>query len=154
VNQIEEVIVEVLRIVLAWPLCFLVVMLVYKRDIASLIGSLASLLPGTKIKLTIVGGTSFEIPIPVLEQSLTDSLGGKKLSSDQITLLTKLHDEGTSPLEHSSEHINNVVRPLRDSALLKVSGGGFLESGNEYAKEIEITTLGRYVIEAEIKKSS
>jgi hypothetical protein len=72
VNQIEEVIVEVLRIVLAWPLCFLVVMLVYKRDIASLI--VASLLPGTKIKLTIVGGTSFEIPIPVLEQSLTGSL--------------------------------------------------------------------------------
>jgi hypothetical protein len=136
--------VEVLRIVHSWPICFLVVMLVYKKAITSLL----SLLPGAKIKLTI-GQFSFEMPIPELEQSVTESLVDKKLTADQISLLTKL-SKGRSPFDPSDL---NIARPLRNAGLIKVPDGRFLQTGQEFAEEIEITTLGRYVVEAAKKNS-
>jgi len=125
----------------------------YKKPITVLINSLPLLLPGSKIKLTILG-VSFEVPIPALQQSIIESLGGNKITTEQISLLTKLNSEGRSPLERSLEYVGNVARPLRDSALIKVSGGGFLQSGDNFAKEIEITPLGRYVVVETAKKSS
>lgn len=137
---------EFLRIIVAWPVSFLVGVMAFKKPITSLLESLPYLLPGAKIKLTIVG-LSLEIPIPELQQSIRES-GASKLTTDQIALLTRLRDEGRLPLQPSTDYVSNVVRPLRNCALLKVPGGGFLQSGNEFAKEIEITTLGIYVINA------
>ena len=136
--------VEFLRIVLGWPICFLVVMLVYKKAITSLL----SLLPGAKIKLTI-GQFSFEMPIPELEQSVTESLVDKTLTADQISLLTNL-SKGRAPFDPSDL---SIARPLRNAGLIKVPDGRFLQTGQEFAEEIEITTLGRYVVEAAKKNS-
>lgn len=139
--------VEMLRIVvlyvqaLAWPTCVLVLMLAYKEVIARLI-------PGAKIKFSIAQ-FSVETSIPEIEQSVRESLVGGKLTDEEISLLKNLRDQGRTELGPSLTPA--TARPLRDAGLLTYfpRGVGRMLAN---AKEIEITTLGRLVVEAAEKR--
>ena len=138
--------IELLRIVLAWPSCFLVVMLVYRKAINR---AITSLLPGAKITLKI-GQFVVETSFPEMVQSVTESLVEKALTPDQISLLTALSESRMtrSPFNCSDQATLDIARPLRNAGLIRVPGGGYLQS----ATEIEITTLGRRVAQAASRK--
>ena len=125
---------------LSWPTVVLTAIFAYR-------GILSRLMPGSTIKLN-VSGFSIETTLPVLEQSVTESLGGRKLTSAQIGLLRKLRDEGRSRFDEAEL---DLARPLRNAGLIKFyPEEGFLQN----AEEIEATTLGRLLIEVAEKKSS
>ena len=125
---------------LAWPVVALTAIFVYRK-------LLGRLVPGSTIKLTI-SGFSIETTLPVLEESVMESLGGRKLTAAQIGLLEKLRDEGRSPFDRA-ESIE-LARSLRNAGLIKFyPEDGFLQD----ADDIEITTLGRLLIEAAERKS-
>jgi hypothetical protein len=121
--------------VLAWPIVALLIGYWY-RDV------FRSLFPGAKVKLTI-SGVAIETSIPVIEQSVTESLRGRKLTPEQWSLLKKLHDDGRTELQKLQTEVS-TLRPLRDSGLVRGHPEGFLAN----ATEIEITTLGRLLVEA------
>src|SRR5579871_6177736 len=78
---------------LAWPAVALTAILRYREILGRLI-------PGSKVKLAI-SGFSIETTLPVLEQSVTESLGGRKLTSEQLTLLKGLRREGRISFDRS-----------------------------------------------------
>ncbi len=83
--------------VLAWPIVALIAILKYKEILCQLI-------PRSKVKLTVYG-VSFEALLPEIEHSITESLGDRELSPDQLLLLKQLRKDGrvdfdsTGPIE-------------------------------------------------------
>jgi hypothetical protein len=127
---------------LAWPAVVLIAIVLY-RD------TFRHLMPGSTVKLTI-SGFGIETSLPVLEQSVTESLGGRRFTVEQLALLRKLKDQGRMALDRSSI---DFARPLRNAGLMRFypdGPGQYLQN----ADEIEITTLGRILIEAVEKKSA
>jgi hypothetical protein len=125
---------------LAWPLVALTAIVLYREVLSRLV-------PGSRIKLTILGVT-VETTLPVLEQSVTESLGGRKITANQLAILKKLKAEGRTKFDRDSL---SAARPLRNAGLIRFyPEDGFLES----ADEIEITTLGRLLIEAAEEQSA
>src|SRR5258708_5079998 len=123
-------IVQTFVAVSAWPFVALVTLaaiIVYRKDVLSF-------LPRSTVKLQI-SGWSIEISIPEIEQSVRESLGGRNLTAEQLSLLRKLRDGGR--MEFDSSQIP-TARPLRNCGLIK----SYPE--REYltnATEIEITIL-------------
>jgi hypothetical protein len=120
--------------VLAWPIVALIAILKYRKVVKKLV-------PGSRVKFTLAG-FSIETTIPVIEKSVTESLGGKPLSRDQIALLEMLRT-GRRTFDKKSEE--DLARSLRNAGLLKSYPE---ECQLADAKEIELTTLGKLVIEA------
>jgi hypothetical protein len=83
----------------------------------------------------------------------------KALSRDQIELLEKLMTKEIA-LEDEAAFVRNkrayvaVARPLRDAALLKTTDGEPLQDGNTFAREIQITPLGRLIAKGNSKIGS
>jgi len=132
--------VEIARIVrtyaavLAWPIVAVVAVLVYRKVIPSM-------LPGAKIKL-IVFGLTIQTSIPVLEQSVRESLGGRGLTKDQLSLLQKLRSDGRAAVDKTQLE---MARRLRNAGLIRHCPE---EEYLQNATEIEITILGRLLVEA------
>ena len=131
-----ELILEYVR-ALAWPAVVLIVAYCYRS-------TLRALIPGSRIKFSI-SGVEFETSIPELERSVEESLRGRKLSEQQWRWLRKLRDEGRSPYDHA--HYLEL-RPQRNVGLIREHPEGTLTS----AQEIEITHLGRLLIDAHDKR--
>jgi hypothetical protein len=130
---------QVVRIyaeVLAWPLVTVLGIVMY-RDV------LRSMLPGAKVKLTI-SGVTFETSIPEIELSVAESLRGRKLTSEQWSFLRKVWGAGRTAFVQGQL---DMLRPLRDSGLIRGQPEGFLQNANE----VEITPLGRLLIEASVR---
>jgi len=119
--------------VLAWPTVAVLAMLLYR-------GIIRSLLPGAKVKLTI-SGVTVETTIPVIERSVTESLGGEKLTHEQWTWLRKLRNPGPQSISDADKL---VLRPLRDAGLLRTSERGFLQD----PRAVELTSLGKLMVDA------
>lgn len=119
--------------VLVWPI--VVVILAFRYW-----SVLQALMPGSRIKLSI-SGVQVEISPPELKRSVEESLRGRKLSKDQWQWLRKLRDEGRSRYDHATYL---ELRPLRNVGLIREHPEGTLTD----AKEIEITHLGRLLIDA------
>lgn len=131
-------IVQTYAVVLAWPIVAVIAIFVYRKVIASM-------LPGAKIKL-IVSGLTIETSIPVLEQSVRESLGGRKLTKDQLSLLQKLRNDGRAEFDKTQLE---MARRLRNAGLIRhYPEEGYLQN----ATEIEITILGRLLVEAAEKQ--
>lgn len=102
--------------------------------------SIRALLLEGKVKLTIAGVT-LETTLPVIEASISESLQEEKLSKDQWDWLNRLQVEGRIQI---SEPDIALLRPLRDSGLVRAFPKGFLQK----ATAVEITTLGRLLVDA------
>lgn len=101
---------------------------------------ISGLVPGAKIKFSI-SGVTIETALADLERSVSESLRGKALSEEQWAWLRKLRDSGCTKYEHA--HYDQL-RPLRNSGMIREHPEGWLSN----AKEIEITHLGRLLLEA------
>ena len=82
-----------------------------------------------------------ETTLPVIERSITESLQGEELKDEQWAWLIKLRNQGRTAFHPSDLQL---LRPLRDSALIRAYPKGFLQN----ATAVEITTLGRLLVEA------
>jgi hypothetical protein len=122
---------------LTWPIVALAAIILYRNIIRSL-------LPGAKVKLTI-SGVTVETTLPIIEHSITESLRGEELTDEQWSWLQKLHAHGQT--EFSPDDLT-VLRPLRDSGLLRAYSKGFLQN----AGAVNITALGRLLFEASGRK--
>ena len=124
-------IVQTFVAVLAWPFVWLATLgafIRYRKDVLGL-------LQGAKVKLEIFN-FGIETSIPVIEQSVKESLGGRKLTAEQLALLRKLRDEGRVKFDSTQL---DVARPLRNCGLIRnYPEGKFLAE----ATEIELTILG------------
>jgi len=134
-----EVKVEVARLILSylqvvvWP-SVAVLAIVRYRDV------IRSLVPGAKVKLTIFG-VAIETSIPVIEQSVTESLQGRKLTETQWSWLKKLRNDGRTEFARAQL---DMLRPLRNAGLIR----GYPEEFLEQATAVEITTLGKLLVDA------
>lgn len=106
--------------------------------------AIVSLIPKSKINFTIAGVT-VETSLAELEQSVSESLRGENLSSEQWDWLRKLKDSGRTPYDHK---YYMQLRPLRNSGLIREYPEGWLSN----SEAIEITTLGRLLLDAHNKK--
>jgi len=77
---------------------------------------------------------------------LAGSQGGEQLTAEQWQWLRKLRDQGRTAF---SPNDLQWLRPLRDSALIRAYPKGFLGS----ATAVEITTLGRLLVDTERKQA-
>jgi hypothetical protein len=121
---------------LIWPLVALIILLLYRSIINSLI-------PHSKLKFSIAGVT-IETSLDTIERSVEESFRGRRLSTSQWTWLQRLRDEGRVPYDHN---YYKELRPMRNTGLIREHPEGWLSA----AKEIEITTLGRLLLEAHDK---
>jgi hypothetical protein len=122
--------------VLIWPLVVIFALIKYKKVLEGLI-------PKSKIQMTIAGVT-FQVNMDVLEKSVEESLRGRTLSAKQWDWLRRLSNEGIT--KYNPKDYDDL-RPLRNAGLIKEYPEGWLTT----AKEIEITTLGRLLIDAKEK---
>jgi hypothetical protein len=118
---------------LIWPLIAVLVLWRY-RDL------IESLLPRSKVKFTIAG-VSIETSLETLQRSVEESFRGRRISAEQWAWLRRLHEDGRLP--YDSAHYEQL-RPLRNSGLIREHPEGWLSN----AKEIEITTLGKLLLNA------
>ena len=102
--------------VLVWPLLIFVAMIIY-RDV------IRSLLPGAKVKLTILG-IAIETTIPVIERSIAESVNGESLTNEQKEWLMRLKNGGEETFDQSQL---SALRPLRNAGLVKNHPPGFLQ---------------------------
>jgi hypothetical protein len=121
---------------LIWPLVALIIFLRYRSVINSLI-------PHSKLKFSIAGVT-IETSLDTIERSVEESFRGRRLSTSQWTWLQRLRDEGRVPYDRN---YYKELRPMRNTGLIREHPEGWLSA----AKEIEITTLGRLLLEAHDK---
>lgn len=129
---ISQHVIEYIK-VLAWPVLVISLALLFK-------GVISRLIPGSKVKFKIAG-VSIETSIPELEKSVTESLRGRKLTSEQWSWLRQLRDDGRSKYNHE---YYAQLRLLRNAGLIREHPEGWLSS----ADEVEITTLGFLLLEA------
>lgn len=121
---------------LAWP-CVAVFLLLRYRSV------IESIVPHSRLKFTIAGIT-IETSLETMERSVEESFGGRRLLPEQLAWLRRLASEGRLAYDKSQLH---DLRPLRNAGLIRVHPEGWLASG----KEIEITTLGKLLVEAHDK---
>lgn len=122
---------------LTWPLVALIAIIIYR-------GVIRSILPGATVKLRI-SNVTIETTLPVIEHSITESLQGKELNAEQWEWLDRLRTQEKVPI---SDADRALLRPLRDSGLIRACPKGYLQN----AKAVEITTLGRLLVEASRRK--
>jgi hypothetical protein len=122
--------------VLAWPTVAVLAMFLYR-------GIIRSLLPGAKVKLTI-SGVTIETTIPMIEEFVTENLGGQHLTREQWAWLKRLRNLGSQSICDTDKL---VLRPLRNAGLLRTSENGFLQD----ATAVEITRLGRLIVDAKAR---
>lgn len=122
--------------VLIWPLVVVFALIKYKRVLEGLI-------PKSKIQLNIAGVT-IETNMDVLEKSVEESLRGRTLTANQWEWLKRLKNQGIT--KYQSKYYEDL-RPLRNAGLIKEHPEGWLTT----AEDIEITTLGKLLIEAKEK---
>jgi len=118
---------------LIWPLVVLFALLRYREVIQSLI-------PCSKIKVAFAG-VSIETSLDTLQRSFEESFRGRPVSAEQWSWLERLYEAGRLPYDHNHY---GLLSPLRNGGLIREHPEGHLTS----AKEIEITTLGRLLLEA------
>lgn len=118
---------------LAWPVVAFLIACFYREV-------LRRLAPGSRLKFSI-SGVEFETSVPELEQSVEESLRGRKLTEEQWSWLRKLRDHGRSIYDPASYE---TLRPLRNAGLIREHPEGTLTN----AKELEITHLGRLLVNA------
>jgi hypothetical protein len=116
-----------------WPVVTLVAVILYRKVVYRL-------LSGGKIEITIAG-VEIETTLPQLEASITESLHGAKLTTAQWGWLRRLYTDGRTRV---LEDDKSILRPLRDSALLRAYPEGHLGD----ATHVEITNLGRLLVKA------
>ena len=121
---------------LIWPCVALFLLLRYR-------GMIESLIPRSKLKFTIAGVT-IETSLDTIERSVEESFRGRPLSPEQWTWLRRLRHEGRLPYE--SDYYKEL-RPMRNSGLIREHPEGWLSA----SEEIEITTLGRLLLESHEK---
>jgi hypothetical protein len=126
---------ELLKIVI-WPIVALV-------GIFAIRPSLAALLSGSKVKLSLFG-QSIETTLPELGRIIEEQTGGI-LSAPQIQYLDELHQRGLK--EYSNKPTPQelkLLRPLRDYGLIMTSPYSFLAD----AAAVQLTSLGRLYMTA------
>ena len=118
---------------LTWPIVAFVALFLY-RDI------IRSLLPGSKIKMT-VSGVTFETTLPVIKQSIIESLGDVELTEEQWSWLVKLRSQEQVEICDADKE---ALRPLRNAGLIRTHPKGYLSK----AKAVKISRLGKLLVEA------
>ena len=121
---------------LIWPFVAIFLLLRYH-------GVIESLIPRSKLKLNIAGVT-IETSLDTIERSVEEGFRGRRISSEQWTWLQRLRNEGRLPYDHA--HYDEL-RPMRNTGLIREHPEGWLSN----SKEIEITTLGRLLLESHEK---
>ena len=134
--EIAKLILEYISAII-WP--FVTLILAFRFHDA-----IVSLLPKSKIKFTM-SGVTVETSLAELEQSVSESLRGENLTSEQWEWLQKLKDSGRIPYDHN---YYKQLRPLRNSGLIREHPEGWLSN----SESIDITTLGRLMLAAYNKK--
>ncbi len=129
--------IEYVRI-LVWPAVVVIALLLFQKSLRKV------LVRPDKIKFSIAG-IPIEMSIEQLTQSVSESLRGKNLSDHQWEWLTRLSKAARLPYEHQ---FYEDLRPLRNAGLIREHPEGWLSN----SKEIEITTLGRLLLEAKQKQ--
>ena len=119
--------------VLVWPVVATLLGWMY-RDVVR------ALLPEAKVTFTFAG-LRIETTLPEVERSLTESLHDEKLTTMQWDWLKDLQLSCRKEISHDDV---SALRPLRDAGLIRAFPKGFLE----HASAVEITRLGRILIEA------
>jgi hypothetical protein len=130
--QIAQLVLNYLQI-LVWPCVVIFALLRYRKGIESLISQ-------SKVKFDFAGVT-IETSLETLELSVQESLRGQKLSPEQWSWLKRLKDEGWIAYNHT---YYDQLRPLRNAGLIREHPEGWLTT----AREIEITILGKLLLEA------
>jgi hypothetical protein len=120
--------------ILIWPIVLSFALWSYRDAILSLV-------PRSKLKFK-VAGVSIETSLETLQRSVEESFRGRHISSGQWNWLKRLHEGGRIAYDHV---YYEELRPLRNSGLIREHPEGWLSN----AKEIEITTLGRLLFEAQ-----
>ena len=120
--------------VLVWPTVVIFALFLFRKDLRKI------LVKPEKIKFSI-GGVTVETSIEQLAKSVSESLRGKKLSDEQWEWLERLSK--TERLQYDHQFYGDL-RPLRNSGLIREHPEGWLSN----SKEIEITTLGKLLLEA------
>jgi hypothetical protein len=137
--------VDVARIVLgyvqalAWPAAAVILLMRYQRIIEKL-------LPGTIIKWTL-GGVTIETTLKILKKAIEESSSDEGISQAQWSQLEDLED-GPREYDHTRDY--DLLMPLRNSGLIRPRPRGFLTQ----AKKVEITALGRLLIQARIEQGT
>lgn len=130
--DIAHTVLEYLK-ALVWPIVVLFLAIRFRKVIYGFV-------PGAKIKFSI-SGVTIETTLADLERSVSESLRGKALSVDQWAWLRKLRNSGRTKYDHVDYE---QLRPLRNSGMIREHPEGWLSN----AEEIEITHLGRLLLEA------
>lgn len=99
------------------------------------------MLSQSKVSFTI-SGITLQTTVAELERSVSDSLRGDKLTTEQWSRLRRIRDEGCVPYNNDSDYRHLV--PLRNAGLIREHPKGQLTP----AKEVSITTLGRLLADA------
>ncbi|MFP4139442.1 MAG: hypothetical protein ACLFVY_02675 [Phycisphaerae bacterium] len=124
--------------VLVWPTVVVFAFLLFRKSLQNI------LVRPEKIKFSI-GGVTVETSIEQLTKSVSESLRGKTLSDDQWDWLTRLSTTARLSYDHQ---FYETLRPLRNAGLIREHPEGWLSN----SKEIEITTLGRLLLEAKARE--
>lgn len=130
--EIANIVLEYLKVLIS-PLVITILVLSFRKPIIALI-------PRSKIQFTI-SNITIETTLETLEKSVKESLRGRSLTKEQWNWLKKLNENECISYESNSY---DELRPLRNAGLIKEHPEGWLTT----AKEIEITTLGRLLVEA------
>ena len=109
---------------LAWP-CVAVFFLIKYRQV------IASLVPQTKVKLTIAGVT-IEPSLQQVARAVQEPFPGGTLTQEQWNWLKRLKN-GRQQYKHESDY--DLLRPLRDAGLIRAYPTGFLTTAKEVATQ-------------------
>ncbi len=123
---------------LVWPCVVVFILVRYRRVIESLI-------PHLKVKLKL-SDVSIEMSPDEIKRTVEESLGGLCLSDGQWDWLRRVALKGRLAYNYRTDAAE--LRPLRDAGLIKVFPyGHFLGVGEKVGTDIEITTLGKLLVE-------
>jgi hypothetical protein len=126
--------------VLVWPTVAVVLILRYRRVIERL-------LPGTRIKLKLAGVT-IETTLDVLKNSIEEAVGDEGIGKEQWSRLEQIGRNGQVQFDRSRDY--TVLIPVRNAGLIRPIPRGHLGQ----AKEVELTPLGRLLLQARKEHAS
>jgi hypothetical protein len=104
-------------------------------------------LPGTKIRLTLAGVT-IETTLEVLRNSIEEVVGDEGIGKEQWSRLEQMQRESRVQYNHQKDY--GALMPLRNAGLIWSIPRGYLTQ----AKEVELTPLGRLLLDARKEQAS
>ena len=104
-------------------------------------------MPSTRVRLTMAGVT-IEANFEALRSAIEESVWDEDINQAQWDWLDRLRREGRVEYDHARDY--NLLMPIRNAGLIRALPRGFLTQ----AREVEITPLGRLLLEARDEQRS